>query len=151
MKDKRKRNELLILFFYRQKKLLHREITLNFPILYANANRHYLFFDFQTPVCDAKQRARRRFTADRTAWSSGASATTRFTTAACRSGSNRTIVARCASRSGLSNEWGSNPHGGISRSRLSYCHRLSSSSRNCTFCIGLGFVSILQKPSKGLW
>ncbi|XP_026826841.1 uncharacterized protein LOC105277520 isoform X1 [Ooceraea biroi] len=61
-----------------------------------------------TPVCGARRKVRRKSTVGRIAWLSGASATTHFTTAACRSGSNRTIVVRCASKNGPSNEWESN-------------------------------------------
>lgn len=136
-------------FFHRQKKIVAPR-KLYWTILSCTrtliAIVFFLFFDFQTPVCDARRRVRRRFTVDRTAWSSGASATTRSITAACPFGSNRTIVARCASKSGLSNEWESNPQGRISTYTIILSS--SSSSRNCAFSIGLGFVS---KASEGTW
>ncbi|EGI63389.1 hypothetical protein G5I_08116 [Acromyrmex echinatior] len=62
-------------------------------------------FESNMPVYDVRQKVKRKFMAGKTAWSFGASATTRFITAACRFGSNKTIVAHCVSKSGLSNEW----------------------------------------------
>ncbi|XP_018043605.1 PREDICTED: uncharacterized protein LOC108684071 isoform X1 [Atta colombica] len=69
---------------------------------YRGKGSHYML------VYDARQKVRRKFMAGKTAWSFGASAITRFITAACRFGSNKTIVAHCVSKSGLSNEWESN-------------------------------------------
>ncbi|KYQ51746.1 hypothetical protein ALC60_09135 [Trachymyrmex zeteki] len=60
-------------------------------------------------VYAVRQKVRRRFMAGKTVWLFGANATTRFITAACRFGSNKTIVAHCVSKNGLSNEWESNP------------------------------------------
>lgn len=55
-----------------------------------------------------RRKVRRKFTVDKTAWSFGASAITRSIIAACHFGSNKTIVVHCASKNGLSNEWGNN-------------------------------------------
>lgn len=56
---------------------------------------------------DAKERAKKTHTANKTAWWFGESVTTASTSAACHFGSNRTTGALSASKNGPFNAWAS--------------------------------------------
>ncbi|KAL6266491.1 hypothetical protein P5V15_003340 [Pogonomyrmex californicus] len=75
------------------------------------------------PACDAKRKAKRKFTADRIAWSFGASAIIRSITAVCRFGLNRTIVVHCVSKSGPFNEWENNLYNSIGSIFFLICYK----------------------------
>lgn len=64
-----------------------------------------IFYLIQIPAFAARRTTSGMWWVARTAWWFGASATTPFTTAACRCGSSRTTDARCASRSGPFSAW----------------------------------------------